>query len=133
MKTFLILALLSSNTYAFTVSGKQASDLREALIKAGAVSKVFTDASIVKVSNIDCYQSGGFVLLPMNCQFIEDGRLVEVGYGVKSAILSTSLEKAGIKAVISRMAEKYSNRIKGKSVECSSLAIPKTFSCDINN
>ncbi len=132
MKMLIVLmAIISTQSFAGTVNGAKASTLRKALLESGAIGKVMTDASFVQVSKVKCVQNGGIVLLPFKCQFEEDGRLVENTIGPKSDSLAKALIAAGAKVTGSRMAEKSTTIVSAKSVDCSTAAIPSMISCTV--
>ena len=130
-KLIVLMALISTQSFAGTINGAKAANLRKALISAGAVAKVYTDASIVQVTRVNCAQNGGIILLPLKCQFIEDGRLVEVAAGAKSEILAKALNEAGAKTISSRMAERTTYQVSAKSVECSTMVVPSMIGCTV--
>jgi hypothetical protein len=134
MKNLILLSLLASNlSFAATsnINGDSALKLRKALIDAGATAKIMTDASFVSVSSIECKQEGGFVLLPPKCEFVEEGRLVTVDQGTKSAKLVKALNDAGIKTVNTRIAELSVSKTSAKSISCSTMAIHRMVGCEI--
>ena len=116
---------------ASTVSGNIALNLRASLIKAGATAHVYTDASFVKVDKVTCSQEGGFLLMPIKCQFIEEGRLVDVDAGPIANSLESALRLAGATENTNHLGE-YSKRVViAKAVECSTSMMPRFMSCTI--
>lgn len=134
MKLLLTIATfsLSLNTFALTLDGVQAANLRKVLIASGAENEIRVDASFVSVSNISCSQEGGFVLLPYNCKFIDNnsGRQVEL-QGPKAEYLNTALIQSNIKPMISSFGELSKKYIAAKSIQCFSTMMPNIPSCEI--
>jgi hypothetical protein len=117
---------------AKSVDGSQATSLRAALIKSGAETKIFTEGSLVSVTNVKCAQEGGIVLLPLKCSFIDklSGRLEE-SEGKNAQSLASAMTSAGIKSASIREGEHTSFRVAAKSIECSTMAMHHVNSCEI--
>src|SRR5438067_510492 len=135
MKLFsiaLIFTAFSTGVMAKTVDGNMATNLRAALIKSGAETKIFTEASLVSVTNVKCAQEGGIVLLPLKCSFVDklSGRLEE-SEGKNAQSLATAMTSAGIKSASIREGEHTSFKVAAKSIECSTMAMHHVNSCEI--
>ena len=136
LKSLLISTILTASTMvtsvsASTISGNLALNLRSSLLSAGAIPQVYTDATFVKVDKMNCTQEGGFLLMPVKCQFIENGRLIEVEAGNKSDALVKVLKSVGAKE-ISRQTGEYSKRvILVRAIECSTSMVPNFESCTL--
>ena len=137
MKFFLAASLvttfLSTSIFANTLAVSNASGLWSALVKSGAEEQGMVDTSSLKVSNLVCDQEGGFVLLPMKCQFhdLNSGKFEEVT-GPKAVTLSNVLNKSGVQFLNSRMGELSHNSISAKKIVCSDIVVTRSVTCSIS-
>ena len=122
MKKILTLIALSAvlSTSAFAaVTGDSAKNLRDALKKAGAQSKVFTDASSLSVSKLSCVQNNTMGLRSGKCSFIDSGRLVESVELIKVQPLISALRQAGVKVTKKSLGENTRESLSVLSINCS--------------
>ena len=128
----LIVAFVSVQSFAVVVSGEKAEEVSASLVKAGArVKELHGTFQSVSVSGLVCIQNSAFVLLPFKCQFIEDGRLVEVGMNKISSTLATALIDAGAQVQSERTGSLLKTTVTAKSVDCRRTTVQKVTLCSV--
>ena len=135
-KAFTITAILSgimaaTSVSAFTINGDSAVALRNSLVGAGATVHFYTEASALSVEKVKCAQESGFVLLPVKCQFIQDGSLIEVNSEGAANSLVDTLRLVGVPVNELRMGELSRTIISARSIQCSTNINFHIFSCVI--
>jgi hypothetical protein len=133
LSTAFVATFLSTSIFANTFTISNASGVWNALVKSGAEEHGMVDTSSLKVSNLICDQEGGFVLLPMKCQFqdLNSGKFEEVS-GPKAVALSNILNKSGVPFLYSRMGELSHNSLSVKKISCADIVVTHAITCTIS-
>lgn len=121
---FVVLASLVLVTPAFAASrtiqvqGIAATQLIQALSKAGVQSRSGVDTAFFQVSRVSCAEGGGIVSLPMHCSLTDDSTSKEFR---TDGHVAMALENAGVKAVSTVMGELHETAVGASKIECNTL------------